>query len=281
MLISGRHGYIFAAASKNASTSIEGIMAGHADIALTKPKAHKHLPVRGIKREFAGFFGQVAPFDAFLSFGIIRDPIKRIISKFNYRSTFDPSHRLYCGNLSFDEFVDDFCSASPSQPAKVDMQAQFFGFAEDAAKVDVILRIEYLSDDAALLGDRLGFDLAAAISQTRKNENEVKRVTLADIDEDTLERLKKKVQRDVAFYEWVSAQAKAGWTTALGKPQLDIAREDIQAYFEKHRPEVLAESLTNQLRLDKSLATEEQEQMRARTIALEPSRQKVLARLLA
>jgi hypothetical protein len=66
---------------------------------------YKHLSVGRIKQKCADFFDMVCPYEDFLSFGIIRDPVRRIVFKFNYCSTFKPAHPYYCGDMNFDEFI--------------------------------------------------------------------------------------------------------------------------------------------------------------------------------
>lgn len=273
MLLSATHGYIFAACSKNASTSVEGVLAPGADISLTRPDHHKHLPVRGIRREFADVFEAIAPWEEFLSFGIIRDPLRRLISKFNYRSSFKKDHKLYCGGMSFDEFVEEFTGADPRPAARVDAQAHFFGFRDGQVQVDVVLRIENLAQDAAMLGTRLGCDLAHELAAGRKNEGELKRVSLKDISEDTRARLEKKLTRDRTFHEWVSARHAAGdWAKVADKPAPAVDGAALEDFFREKRPELWAESLFNKLRLTPGLSEDAQAAMLEEIRAFDPGR---------
>lgn len=281
MLISANYGYLFASASKNASTSIENALIGASDIALTRPSVFKHLPVGGIKRQFAEFFDTVAPYEDFLSFGIVRDPIRRAISKFNYRSTFKPKHKLYCGNLTFEEFVEEISGADPRPPAKVDLQAHFFGFNGKKPQVDVVLRVENMAEDAAPLGTRLGIDMVQAVTTTRRNENEVKRVSFSDLSSDTVTRLQKVFQRDIRFYDWVTKQSKTGWADGLAKPAPNVTREQVVSFFRSRHPEVYAESLLNQLRLDAHINDGLRREMSQEVLVLDPSRKADVERIFA
>lgn len=278
VLISGQHGYLFAAASKNASTSVEGALAGVADISLTRPGMYKHLPVGAIRKRFAGFFDTVCPFEDFFSFGIIRDPVRRIISKFNYRSTFKPSHRNYCGDMSFDEFVEEMRSGNPLPPASVDLQAQFFGFDGTRPKVDCILRVESLASDAAALRDRMGLDLGASLGATRKNVNEIKRISFAEVSEDTMARITKFVRRDRALYDWTNKRHAEGWGAVIEKPKPAISAQQVIDFFRINSPEIYVESLTNKIRLTADLSTENRQSMLSEIRRLDPNRAERLGR---
>lgn len=279
MLISGQHGYLFAAASKNASTSTEGALAGSADISLTRPGMYKHLPVGPIKKRFADFFETVCPFEDFFSFGIIRDPVRRIISKFNYRSTFKPSHRNYCGDMSFDEFIEELSSRNPASSAAVDLQAQFFGFDGTRPKVDFILRIESLASDAAPLGDRMGLDLGASLGATHKNANEVKRISFSDISEGTMAKITKFARRDLAFYDWTSKCHSQGWGPIIDKPKPAISAQQVTDFFKTNSPDIYVESLTNKIRLSANLSKEDRQSMLAEILELDPERAKKMPKL--
>ena len=281
MLISGKHGYLFAAASKNASTSVEGALAGSADISLTRPGMYKHLPVGPIKKKFADFFDTVCPYEDFFTFGIIRDPVRRIISKFNYRSTFKPSHRNYCGDMNFDEFIEELCSHNPAPSAAVDLQARFFGFDGTRPKVDFILRIESLASDAALLKDRVGLDLGATLGATRKNVNEVKRISFSEISEDTMAKITKFVRRDVAFYDWASKCHTEGWGDVIEKPSPPISAQQVTDFFKTNSPDIYVDSLINKVRLSADLSKESRQSMLTEILAVDPERAKKMPKLFA
>lgn len=272
MLISGQKGFVFAAASKNASTSIEDALVAVSDVALTRPVISKHWPVAVIRKRFSAFFDATAPYEDYFSFGIVRDPVKRVVSKFNYRSTFKKTHKLYCGDLSFDEFVDQLNRPTATPAAKVDLQAQFFGFDGDRAQVDMLLRVEHMNDDLTRLGDRLGADVIDKATTTRRNENDVKRVSSKDISDDAIAMIEKKFQRDIQFYTWVCDQAAAGWPDAMAKPQPDVSGADVAAAFGAHYPNEHAESLLNQIRLNRDLDPALREKMAQDVVALDPDR---------
>lgn len=279
MLISGQHGYLFAAASKNASTSVEGALAGSADISLTRPSMYKHFPVGAIKKKFAGFFGTVCPFEEFFSFGIIRDPVRRIISKFNYRSTFKPSHRNYCGDMSFDEFVEEMSSGNPSPSAHVDLQAKFFGFDGTRPKVDCLLRVESLSSDAAALKDRMGLDLGVSLGAIHKNVNEIRRISFSEISEDTKSKINQFVRRDRALYDWANKCHTEGWGSIIEKPKPAISAQQVADFFRTNSPDIYVESLINKIRLTANLSPENHQSMLSEIRVLDPSRAKKMPKL--
>ncbi|PJF08929.1 sulfotransferase family 2 domain-containing protein [Pseudorhodobacter sp. MZDSW-24AT] len=86
MLISKRHKFLFVANTKAASTSIEAILAPHAEIQGPPGPKGKHLPLARIRQQFAPVFDAPGQsFDSFFRFGVMRDPMDWILSWFRYR----------------------------------------------------------------------------------------------------------------------------------------------------------------------------------------------------
>lgn len=86
MLISKRHKFLFVANTKAASTSIEAILAPHAEIPGPPGPKGKHLPLARIRQDFRHVFDAPGQsFDSFFRFGVMRDPMDWILSWFRYR----------------------------------------------------------------------------------------------------------------------------------------------------------------------------------------------------
>lgn len=280
MLISGKHGYVFAACSKNASTSIEGILAPDSDVTLTRPgkKLFKHVPISVIKDHFAPLFTDTAPYEDYFSFGIVRDPVKRAVAKFNYRSTFKPDHLQYCGHMQFDQFLDELCGKDPPPRSQVNSQARFFGYDGETMKVDFLMRLENLVDDAKPLGDRLGVNLAEAIAASHRNKNEEKRINVRDLTEEQYDRIDRRFSKDRRLYRHVFRSHRDGWGAVLDKPKPATTSEALRASQLKHMPKLAAESLYNRMRLDLSMTLEDRLELREEVLKLDPDK-KLLKRL--
>lgn len=281
MLISGPNAFVFAACSKNASTTIEGLLAPCCDVALTRAGAarKKHVTVKDIREKFAPLFEATVPFDDYFSFGVIRDPVKRAVAKYNYRSTFKPDHKQYCGDIEFEQFLDEMCGGKAPPRSRVNSQAKFFGLQGTNIGVDFLLRLEHLVADAAPLGDRLGIDLAKALAAAHRNKNEVKRINVRDLTEEQVERIETRFSRDKKLYRIVSRRHDRGWGEVLDKPKPAISSEALRDALASTTPKLAAESLLNQLRLDKSLGEEERAAIGERIVALDPDK-KIRAKLL-
>lgn len=86
MLISVKHKFLFVANTKAASTSIEAILADHAEISSPPGPKGKHLPLAKIRQDFKALFDTPGKeFDSFFRFGVMRDPLDWILSWFRYR----------------------------------------------------------------------------------------------------------------------------------------------------------------------------------------------------
>lgn len=86
MLISKRHKFLFVANTKAASTSIEAILAPHAEIFGPPGSRGKHLPLARIRHDFRHVFDEPGQsFESFFRFGVMRDPFDWILSWFRYR----------------------------------------------------------------------------------------------------------------------------------------------------------------------------------------------------
>ncbi|MFN4154794.1 MAG: sulfotransferase family 2 domain-containing protein [Paracoccaceae bacterium] len=104
MLISVEHKFIFVANTKAASTSIEAILAEHAQISGTPTPKGKHLPLSRIRQDFVSLTGTPDHgFDSFFRFGVMRDPLDWILSWFRYRKGNDVEAPLP-DDMTFAEF---------------------------------------------------------------------------------------------------------------------------------------------------------------------------------
>ncbi len=84
MLISTQEHFVFIANSKTASTSIEQILAPHADVVMAGTAQRKHMPLRAALAECEPFASGADP-ARYFKFGVMRDPLDWIGSWFRYR----------------------------------------------------------------------------------------------------------------------------------------------------------------------------------------------------
>lgn len=116
MIISIEKKFIFVANLKTASTSIESALRPHGDIVVRRSELGKHLAFSEIQKRFSWLF-EVLDEQVFFKFGVIRDPVDYTISL--YRSHMDEKFRdspgLYTGNMSFEEFLEQWVPKNRGQ----------------------------------------------------------------------------------------------------------------------------------------------------------------------
>jgi len=170
---SGHNKFIFIANPKCASSSIEESVVGRiADIRIMRTPLGKHMSIEDIYKRFNWIFEhQEFSLDKFFKWGIIRDPIKRVVSWYNYRSIPTLKNRnKYTGDLSFNDFWNINKTTKLLQP----QYNNFFDINDKSIKVDYLCRQECLLEDFLKIRDILGVNLSrfpkSHISTTRTIE---------------------------------------------------------------------------------------------------------------
>ena len=116
MLISLSERFIFVANLKSGSTSIEKALRGYAEIALVESRFLKHAYFSDIQLRFRWVF-DIIPRDQWFIFGVMRNPIDYMISLYNSHQDpkFKDSPELYTGEISFDDFLNDWTIQNADQ----------------------------------------------------------------------------------------------------------------------------------------------------------------------
>lgn len=116
MIISIEKKFIFVANLKTASTSIEAALRPHGDIVVRRSELGKHLPYAEIQKRFRWVFSAISESE-FFKFGVIRDPLDYALSlyKSHRDEKFKNNHRLYTGDMSFDDFLEKWVPNNKGQ----------------------------------------------------------------------------------------------------------------------------------------------------------------------
>jgi hypothetical protein len=188
---SGLNKFIFIANPKCASSSIEASEIGKiADIKLLRSPIGKHISIQEVHDRFDWIFQQQEfSFDRFFKWGIIRDPLNRVISWYNYRSRptlKNPSK--YTGNLSFNEFWEVNKTDKILQP----QYNKFFSLRDDSIRVDYLCRQEFLIEDLLPIRNILGIN---NLDLSQQNTS-VKRLKSSDIEETIRNEIKEHYAMD-------------------------------------------------------------------------------------
>ncbi len=160
MIAAPKHGFVFLAMSKCASTSIESAFTRYAQVTSGGIPAYKHLRYRQFDRYVRPLLDSRGHTrDTYEVVCLFRHPVEWVESWYRYRSR--PSlnrngtpHPNYAGDLSFTEFVELFMAHE--QPAKLRRPARFVEDEDGEIAVDRIYRLEDLDQLVAYLNEKVG-----------------------------------------------------------------------------------------------------------------------------
>lgn len=149
MLLAPNKGFVFLAAPKTASTSIEQAFRTYADVSM-KNNPFKHTRYAQFQRflqpwlEAKGF-----PRESYEVVCVVREPIDWLASWWRYRSreeladTSRRKHRNYTGHLSFDQFARAYMGGE-DQSTQVGRQSRFVQPHSGGSEVDRLFRYDRL-----------------------------------------------------------------------------------------------------------------------------------------
>ncbi len=169
MLLAPGKGFVFLAAPKTASTSIEEAFRSHADVSM-RNNPFKHTRYAQFQRflqpwlESKGF-----PRESYEVACVVREPIDWLASWWRYRSRedlADPSrknHRNYAGHLSFEQFARAYMD-SEDQSAQVGRQSKFVQPRRGEAEVDRVFRYDRLDLLVEYLCEKVGEEVEIGTS---------------------------------------------------------------------------------------------------------------------
>ena len=125
MLVFWKENLVLLAVPKTGSTALEGALAPRASLVLRDPPEIKHAPCYRYKRFLKPLFKQVGDKDPELM-AVVRNPIDWLGSWYRYRTRDDlVGQPNSTRDISFDEFVLEYCKGSPAPFANVGSQARF------------------------------------------------------------------------------------------------------------------------------------------------------------
>jgi hypothetical protein len=148
----------FLATPKTGSTAIESALEPLSALVVQRPPILKHTSVQRFHR-FMGPYLEVASGHSFSVAALMREPRDWLGSWYRYRQrddVADPAKSTV--DVSFDEFVNAYCSDNPPDFAAVGSQARFLKSRKDRG-VDHLFRYENIDGFVAFLEDRLGCEI--------------------------------------------------------------------------------------------------------------------------
>ena len=165
MLVFWKENLVLLAVPKTGSTALEGALAPRASLVLRDPPELKHAPCYRYKRFLKPLFKQVGGQNPELM-AIVRNPIDWLGSWYRYRTREDLiGHENSTHNVSFDEFVLEYCKGSPAPFAKVGSQSRFLRINDGEIGPQHLFQYEQWDKVVTYLEERL------AITITLKQKN--------------------------------------------------------------------------------------------------------------
>ena len=200
MLVFWEEKLVFLAVPKTGTTAIEGALAPRASMVLRHPPQLKHSPVYRYKRFLQPLFAQGGGQDDMQTFAMVRNPIDWLGSWYRYRARDEiVGSENSTRDISFDDFVLEYCKGQPASFANVGSQAKFLTLGDKTVGVDHLYRYEAMPKALNFLKDRLKKD---EIKLNRKNVSPPMALT---ISQDIETRLRDR--RAFEFDVWEQGQS--------------------------------------------------------------------------
>lgn len=175
LIVFWKENLVLLAVPKTGSTALEGALAPRASMVLRDPPHLKHAPCYRYKRFLRPFFiqagGQTPEVMA-----IVRNPIDWLGSWYRYRTREDLiGHENSTRDISFDDFILEYCKGTPAPFANVGSQDRFLRINDGQIGADHLFQYEQWDQVIGYLQDRLGMTL----SLKQKNVSPAMTLTLS------------------------------------------------------------------------------------------------------
>lgn len=194
MLVFWKENLVLLAVPKTGSTALEGALAPRASLVLRDPPEIKHAPCYRYKRFLKPLFKQVGDKDPELM-AIVRNPIDWLGSWYRYRTRDDLiGHPNSTRDISFDDFVLEYCKGTPAPFANVGSQARFLTINEGEIGAQHLFQYEQWDKVIAYLEERLD------VTITLKDKNVSPKMDLT-LSPDVDEKLREKRAAEFAVWD--------------------------------------------------------------------------------
>ena len=161
MLVFWRQRLVFLATPKTASTAIETALAPMASVVILRPAHLKHANMQKYQRQLAPFLGD-GKGESFVTTALMREPKAWLGSWYRYRQRDGEVPEKSTRDMSFDDFVLNYCRPDQPEFARVGAQATFLA-PEGLRPVDYIFRYERMDDFVGFLEKRLSTTISLSV----------------------------------------------------------------------------------------------------------------------
>jgi hypothetical protein len=234
MILSVRHGFLYFAMPKTATTAIESLLGPYGDISLERTAHFKHISCAELRARYSQLFSSCYSYECFFRFGVVREPVSWVVSWYNFRSRPEladpksPNHRNYLGAYTLEEFVEELEAQEPRSFARIGTQSDFYRLPEHELGVHALVRHDHLHDDLARITAYLPIDLSHGLSITRANESP-SRISRSHVTTATRDRILQVFAEDLKLYELASSTLSHGpvtWDPSGVRDALSLLRHE-------------------------------------------------------
>jgi len=160
MLVFWKEKLVILAVPKTGTTSLAEALAPNADMVINDPPELKHAPVFRYNRFFRPMFEKVCGVEHMDLMAVMREPVSWLGSWYRYRQRdFMKGKPNATHDVSFDEFVLEYCKEDRRGFANVGSQAKFLEPRPNGTRITHLFRYEDQNAIAAFLEDRLDVTL--------------------------------------------------------------------------------------------------------------------------
>lgn len=194
MLVFWKENLVLLAVPKTGSTALQGALAPRASMVFRDPPHLKHAPCYRYKRFLKPYFVQAGGQTPELM-AIVRNPVDWLGSWYRYRTREDLiGHENSTRNVSFDDFVLEYCKGQPAPFANVGSQNKFLRINDGEVGVQHLFQYEQWDSVIEYLETRL----ALKITLKQKNVSPAMDLRLSDA---VASRLRDKRAEEFAIWD--------------------------------------------------------------------------------
>jgi hypothetical protein len=224
MKMSTKHEFAFLCSPKCASTSIEAAISKFCNINFSGHPGIKHINAQVFSETILPTHQNLVPSSKIESFCLIRDPLEWIESWYRFRARDalknpqHPNHTKYTGNISYNEFIQEYISKGKRKPfANLKTQYQFVSLNNGHIGVDYLIPMHNFELVNIFLSEKIGREIKVS------HENISPKIP-ADLDPDINFKLRKHLEKDLVLYNF--AKEHGGFNKALHSDKLSALLEE-------------------------------------------------------
>lgn len=192
MLLSLSKKFLFIANLKSASTSIERVLAQHAELRLMQSNFGKHQSFVDFAERFKWMVGLIDINELFI-FGVMRDPVEYVLSIYNSHKsdTFKNNQRLYTGNMDFAQFISVWV---PKNADQLRPQVTRFVSADGRIAANLLISFDKLQEGLDLVAKKIN---VPELKNLPKLNESPPGTTRNDLTRDQIAWIEGRMQRDI------------------------------------------------------------------------------------